>query len=37
MTNSNSKKDKEKTSNTIKIAKKVIIKYKNVLEGLKDK
>ena len=37
MTENNSEKDKEKTSNVLEIAKKVIIKYKDVLEGLKDK
>lgn len=37
MTNNNSKKDKETNSSTIEIAKKVIVEYKDVLEGLKDK
>lgn len=37
MTENNSEKDKEKTSNVLEIAKKVIIKHKDVLEGLKDK
>ena len=33
MTNNNSKKDEETNSSTIEIAKKVIVEYKDVLEG----
>ncbi len=38
MSNNNFKKDKtKKKKDTIEIAKKMMIKYKDVLEGLKDK